>query len=94
MWHHNESGRSTPLRDDLMSRIVLDESLRQQLAEADSPVELCDHSGRVLGYFVPASGFFVLPEDECPYSADELRRMQAETGGTTLAELWQELGRT
>jgi hypothetical protein len=77
-----------------MSRIVLDESLRRQLTGAGSPVELCDSSGRVLGYFVPAGGFFVLPEDECPYTADQLRAMQAETGGSALAELWQELGRT
>ena len=78
-----------------MSRIVLDESVGQQLAGADSPVELYDSSGRILGHFVPARrDFFVLPGDECPYTMEELRQMQSESGGTTLAELWQELGRT
>lgn len=29
----------------------------------------------------------LLPDDRCPYSADELRRMRSETGGRKLSEI-------
>lgn len=39
-----------------MTRIVVDATLRDQLAGASGEVEVCDASGRVLGRFLPSYG--------------------------------------
>jgi hypothetical protein len=31
------------------------------------------------------------PEDQCPYTADELKRMRQEEGGRPLPEIWRSL---
>ncbi len=73
-----------------MTRVVVDEVMRARLAGLTGPVELCDESGHVLGRYLPG-----LPAeaDGCPYSAEELRRFQQETGGRPLADIWKDLGR-
>lgn len=90
-----------------MTRIVVDELMRARLAGLSDQVELCDESGHVLGRFIPGievrdeSGralgrFLPAPSadaDGCPYSAEELRRFQQETGGRPLADVWKDLGR-
>jgi hypothetical protein len=78
-----------------MNRVTVDETLRNQLDGIDAPVEVCDESGQTLGRFVPERLFqqHQLELDGCPHSAEELEGMHAETGGRSLAEIWQRLGR-
>lgn len=81
-----------------MTRVIIDDALRKQLDHVSVPIELCDRSGRTLGHFVPAGvsrqDQLVVDLDQCPYSEQELLRMQQETGGRELAEIWKSLGRT
>ena len=79
-----------------MSRLILSDAFSHQLGHLSSPVELCDQSGKALGHFVPSglSWDDVLARDGCPYSAEDLARMQRESGGRTLAEVWRSLGRS
>jgi hypothetical protein len=57
------------------------------------PIELCDDSGRILGYFQP-----ILPQSEsqrlladCPFSETELRRRQQVRTGRPLADIFEDL---
>ncbi|QDT66247.1 hypothetical protein [Calycomorphotria hydatis] len=66
-----------------------------RLNELDTPTDIIDREGRVLGRFIPASSRATpQPEDQCPYSAEELAKMQDERGGRPLSEIWTSLGRT
>ena len=73
-----------------MTRITVDDSLSRQLGLVGQTVELCNSAGLSLGHFVPA--FTPHPEDNCPYSVEELAKMRAEEGGRPLAEIWKDLG--
>jgi hypothetical protein len=73
-----------------MTRITVDDSLSKQLGQIGHTVEICNSAGLSLGHFVPA--FKPRPEDNCPYSAEELAKMRLEKGGVTLEEIWRSLG--
>jgi len=75
-----------------MERITINDNLRAQLDTCSVLTEICDQTGRTLGHFVPASASG--RSDDCPYSDEELARMQQEDGGRTLPEIWKSLGRT
>lgn len=78
-----------------MTRLIVDDALRDKLDHHAAPVELCDHSGRLLGHFIPArqSASVGILSDACPYTEEELAAMRAEPGGRPLAEIWKSLGR-
>lgn len=77
-----------------MSKVILDEALRSKLNGLNEQLELCDEAGRTLGHFLPIGHYLKMmyPQDQCPYSAEELTRRFQEKGGRPLAELWKELG--
>ncbi len=79
-----------------MTKIVLDESLRSKLNGCNEEVEVYDQAGQAVGHFVPIDLYRKLlhayAESQCPYTAEELARFQQETGGSTLAEIWKQLG--
>lgn len=77
-----------------MVRLIVDDSMSQQLNQFNTPVDLCDVSGRVLGQFVPSGeiSYEQAIADGYPYGPEELKRAQREEGGTSLAEIWRELG--
>ncbi|MBI1902735.1 MAG: hypothetical protein HYS13_16670 [Planctomycetia bacterium] len=78
-----------------MTRVTIDDSLCAKLDGVSGPVELCDNSGRVVGKFLPSGEPATLwPQDECPYTEEELEAMRKTKGGRTLAEIWKSLGRT
>jgi hypothetical protein len=78
-----------------MTRLILDAAFVRQLAGVTTPIDLCSPEGDTLGRFVPQAARFVPPpEDECPYSPEELARMMSETGGRTLEEIWKKLGQS
>jgi hypothetical protein len=73
-----------------MSKVTLDAQMRSRLNGLNEPLELCDESGETIGHFVPAGVYeqmlYRIADAQCPYTADELARMRAQTGGRTLAE--------
>ena len=79
-----------------MTRLIVDEEVSVQLDAVNSPVDLCDQQGRVLGQFIPAFGITAeqAAADGCPYSIEELRAAQRQTGGCSLAEIWRSLGQS
>ena len=78
-----------------MTRVTVDADVSAKLGGFSGPVELCDRSGRVLGYYQPV----LSPSEtrrilaECPYSGDELHRLQQVRTGRPLLEILQELRR-
>jgi len=72
-----------------MNRITVVDSLKQQLDGLAEPVEVVDEKGRRLGHFVPSLA--TTASDACPYTAEELQRMQSEEGGRALPEIWKSL---
>jgi len=76
-----------------MDRIVVDSDLCCTLPSLDSRLELCDLSGRVVGYFVPASEHerLLYAWARAEFSDDEIERARAESGGFSLAEVLAEL---
>jgi hypothetical protein len=77
-----------------MVKLIVDDVIGRQLGNLNTPVDLCDVSGRVLGQFIPHDDFDYQQAvaDGCPYSEEELRNARNETGGCSLAEIWRELG--
>ncbi len=77
-----------------MRRLVLDKSMRSKFESSQGQLELCDESGKTLGYFLPTA------QDEAALyrwaqgqiSAAELERRKNEDGGRSTAEVLQRLG--
>jgi hypothetical protein len=76
-----------------MTRIVIDQSIRSKISNLAEQVELCDETGRTVGYFLPAGMHRALLRAwaEAQLSDEELERRRNEPGGKTLAEIWSEL---
>jgi len=72
-----------------MNHAVIPDPLKSQIAGFSGPTELRDQSGCVLGVFTPAIRRLPgEPED----TLEELEAALAEPGGSTLEEIWRELG--
>jgi len=78
-----------------MPELIVDDTLGSKLDTCETPVELRDKAGRLLGHFYPVRHTKTIsrPEDGCPHNEDELVAMRNETGGRPLAEIWKSLGR-
>jgi hypothetical protein len=79
-----------------MVKITLNSILLDQLAPIDRTLEICDPSGRTVGYFHPAP---VHPAEEkssarSPFSDEELQRRRQQRAGRPLAEILERLERT
>lgn len=76
-----------------MTRLILDEALRAKLSGVVEYAELCDESGRMLGFFVPAAAYdpALYREFRSPISDEEIERRRREPGGRTLKEIWARL---
>jgi hypothetical protein len=69
-----------------MIRIVVDESVKNQILLAWEACEVVDAAGNRLGSFMPEySGY------ECPYSDEELERIEEKGGGRPLADIMRDL---
>jgi hypothetical protein len=81
-----------------MVKIELDPRTRTRLDGVAGHAELCDESGRTFGHFLSTQEyerlFYAALAAETGHSAEELKRSRNETGGRTLKEIWQRLGRT
>jgi hypothetical protein len=70
-----------------MTRVHLDETLRQKLLNLQQPLELCDDAGKVVGVFTPMT-----TAAEPLLSEEELQRREQEPDYSTeevLAQLRQ-----
>jgi hypothetical protein len=78
-----------------MTKVEIDESLKQKLGGLDQPVEFCGADGRVLGRYLPEEEYreILYGSVEIPFSDEEIARFRAERGGCTLDEIWKRLGR-
>jgi hypothetical protein len=66
-----------------MTRIVLDEILRQKLLGLRQPVEVCEPSGKVVGRYTPVSEPTATTSVEPQLSEEELQRREQESEYTT-----------
>ena len=74
-----------------MNKITLDPTALSALGSLDHFTELCDPSGRTLGYFTPAVDRSLYDEVEIPIDEEELRRREHEEGSYTTAEVLDHL---
>ena len=77
-----------------MNRIVVEPSIRASLDNLSSRLELCDESGEILGYFVPASErdplLYAWARTE--FTDEEIDLALQEPGGLTIEEVLADLG--
>jgi hypothetical protein len=78
-----------------MVRYTLDSETSRRLCEASQAVELCDDSGKVIGYFLPETGPHGMPPAglESPLSGEEIERRRGSQSGRTLDEILRGLGK-
>jgi hypothetical protein len=72
-------------------KITVDDALRTRLHDFRLPLELCDESGRVLGYLRPAADPSLYKGVHCPVSEAELDRRSQMGGGRPLADVLRDL---
>lgn len=71
-----------------MQKVTLDPSLGAQFNGLKSEVELCDETGRTVGYFLPANWHQALYAwANAQVSDEELETARRQTGGRPLADI-------
>lgn len=75
-----------------MSKITLDPGLKSKLNGFQEPVQVCDEDGTVVGCFLPDKTYreYVYAWLKTQVSDEEIASLRQQTGGKTLAEIWQE----
>jgi hypothetical protein len=73
-----------------MTKVILDHD-SSKLENLADRVEVCDRSGRTLGYFVPAVDRSLYEGLQVPFSDEELDRFEREPGGRSLPEILADL---
>ncbi len=78
-----------------MTRVVVDAEFWGKLNNPQGPVELCDPSGRTVGYLypLPASPDPGNSKVASPFSDEELLRREREPGGRSLEEILRDLAK-
>ena len=69
-----------------MNQIVVDDSVKILLLRADEPCEVVDAAGNKLGNFTPEYVGY-----ECPYSDEDLRKIEQKGGGRPLKDILRDL---
>ncbi len=77
-----------------MSRVVFDASLISRLQPLSSLTEICDESGRTLGFYHPVQDAATQPQMRSPFSQEELNVLRRQRSGRALSEILDELGGT
>jgi hypothetical protein len=87
-----EAWRETRDREETgMTRVTLDSETVSKLHDLQEHLELCDQSGRLLGYFVPTEDKVKYAQTEGQVSDAELNRREAEESGRPLADILRDL---
>jgi hypothetical protein len=76
-----------------MVKLTLDPETAAKLSGVQQRVQLCDASGKSLGWFQPAFRREEFEGLEPPFSEEELRAAEQEQGGRTLDEILADLDR-
>jgi hypothetical protein len=77
-----------------MGKIIIDESLRNQLSQAQEEMELLDQKGGQVGFFFPSQVYLKLMRAwaRAEFADDQdLQNARKEPGGMTTAEVLQHL---
>ena len=74
-----------------MIKLTVDDAMRAKLANSHEPLELCDESGLVLGFFHPVTDESLYENYEPPISEEEAARLSRQRGGRTLTEIMADL---
>ena len=77
-----------------MTKVTVDEAVRARLGNLEEAFELCDESGRTLGYFTPAVDRSLYESLKPPVTEEELQRREQQGGGRTLSEILADLEKT
>ena len=63
-----------------MVRLTVDQETRAKLQDLNQRLELCDETGRLLGYFQPVVDPALYEGVDAPISEEELDRRERESG--------------
>ena len=74
-----------------MTKIILDQAALSKFGTLKDRAEVCDTTGRILGYFIPVGSRSLYEGVEPPITEEELQRRQQQLGGRTLAEILADL---
>ena len=77
-----------------MGKMIVDESLRNQLSQAQEEMEFLDQKGAQVGYFFPAHVYFRMMRAwaRAEFADDpDLPKARKEVGGMTTAEVLRHL---
>ncbi len=74
-----------------MVKLTIDQDTRKKLSDLKERLQLCDETGRVLGYFQPVIERSIYEGVESPTGKDELLRRSQQGGGRSLAEIFADL---
>lgn len=78
-----------------MSRITLDTVLKAKLNGLTEQKEVCDENGNTVGHFLPDDQYRELVYGwlRSHWTEEKLAELQQQSGGSSLKEIWQRLGR-
>ena len=74
-----------------MSKITLDSASLAKLTSNGGQVEVCDESGKLVGYFRTSKDKELYQSVNVPFTDEELQKALAEQGGRPLAEILADL---
>jgi hypothetical protein len=76
-----------------MSKVILDDALRTKLNGLTETVEVCEPTGRVLGFFVPRDEYLkdLYAKARTAVTDEEIERLRQQTGGRSLKEILKDL---
>ena len=79
-----------------MTKVIVDDAFRTKLDGLRELVELCDQSGRTLGFFHPLLRTTdpAQPKVHSPLTDEEIERRRQEQTGRPLREILDDLGQS
>ena len=73
-----------------MTKVTVDAATRAKLNDLHELLEVCDESGRTLGYFHPVVSFDSL-KALSPFSDEEIEKLRQQRTGRPLSEILKDL---
>ncbi len=74
-----------------MNKVTIDRITLERLNRLGERLEICDESGRTLGYFTPANDHSLYEGVEPPVTEEELQRREQEAETYSTAEVVERL---
>jgi hypothetical protein len=74
-----------------MTRLILDPVIQSRLGDGKHILEVCDHSGRILGHFLPVLSTSQESATEPQITDEEIQRRLREGGGRPLTDILADL---